>query len=371
MIKSQVKKIPTKHRKQGRNVFVGLSGGVDSSVAAYLLKKEGFNVTGVFIKVWHPDFLKCNWKEEKRDAMRVCAHLDIPFKMLDLEKEYKKDVVDYMIEKYKEGITPNPDVMCNKYVKFGGFYDWALKNGADFIATGHYAIKNEVEGKYQLLASKDKNKDQTYFLWTLTQKQLEKILFPIGHLQKEELRKIAKIAGLSTFDKKDSQGLCFIGKVDMRDFLKKFIKSEKGKVLDKKGNVIGTHEGAYFYTIGQRHGFIISKKNPEEKPLFVISKKIEKNTITVSEEQLPETDIGNRTDVVIENINWISKELINDKSIYSARIRYRQPLHDCKIKKINDKKWIVSFIEPTEPFSPGQSLVVYNNDICLGGGIIC
>jgi tRNA-specific 2-thiouridylase len=239
--------------KVGKKVYVGMSGGVDSSVSALLLKQAGYDVTGVFIKVWQPEFFECTWRQDRLDAMRVCAKLGIPFKTLNLEKEYKQDVVDYMIHEYKKGKTPNPDVMCNKYVKFGGFFDWAMEQGADFVATGHYArvakIATRVESKklkvksknkndykfniqnsiFQMLAGDDKNKDQTYFLWTLTQKQLSKTLFPIGDIEKPKVRKLAETYGLSTAVKKDSQGLCFIGKIDIKDFLKNYIKEKKGK----------------------------------------------------------------------------------------------------------------------------------------------
>ena len=236
-------------KKKTKKVFIGMSGGVDSSVSAALLKEHGYDVTGVFIKVWQPEFFECTWRADRLDAMRVCAKLDIPFLTLNLEKEYKKEVVDYMIDEYKAGRTPNPDVMCNKYIKFGGFFDFAMKHSADFIATGHYArVKKfprgetsgfnpspEVSprGTYQLLAGRDKNKDQSYFLWTLTQKQLQKTLFPIGDIDKPEVRKLAEKYGLATAVKKDSQGLCFIGKIDMKDFLKNYMKEKKGTTKKK------------------------------------------------------------------------------------------------------------------------------------------
>ncbi len=214
-----------------KKVFVGLSGGVDSSVSAALLQSQGYDVFGVFIKVWQPDFYECTWKEDRLDAMRVCAKLNIPFYTLDLEKEYKKEVVDYMIEEYKNGRTPNPDVMCNKYIKFGGFFDWAMSQGADFVATGHYARLNK---EHELVAGRDSNKDQSYFLWTLTKEQLSKTLFPVGDIEKTEVRKLAKKFGLPTAEKKDSQGLCFIGKVDMAEFLHHFIETKPGPVLNDK-----------------------------------------------------------------------------------------------------------------------------------------
>ena len=227
-----------------------MSGGVDSSVSAALLLQQGYEVVGVFIKVWQAEFLPCSWREERRDAMRIASMLGIPFLTLDLEKEYKEAVVDYMISEYGAGRVPNPDVMCNKYVKFGAFLDFALAHGADFIATGHYAqiqssvTSSQSRAKFKLLKGFDKEKDQSYFLWTLTEKELAHILFPIGHLEKGDVRALAHSFGLLNADKKDSQGLCFMGAVDMPEFLKHYLKTTKGDVYDKDGAVIGTHEGA-------------------------------------------------------------------------------------------------------------------------------
>jgi len=251
-----------------KKVFVGVSGGVDSSTSVALLKKQGYDVTGVFIKVWQPDFVECQWKEDRLDAMGVCADLGIPFLDLDLEEEYKSDVFDYMVSEYKQGRTPNPDVMCNKKIKFGGFLDFAKNKGADFIATGHYV---RWQGK-KLLMGVDKGKDQSYFLWTLTQDQLKYCIFPIGQYEKTKVRRLAKKFGLLTAQKKDSQGLCFVGKVDMKEFLQRFIPQKEGLVLNTDGQVIGVHEGIFFYTIGQRHGFKIKKKGVDDKPYYVVKR---------------------------------------------------------------------------------------------------
>jgi len=372
-------------------VYVGVSGGVDSSVSAYLLKEAGYFVTGVFIRVWYPDFLECNWKDERRDAMKVCAELGIPFKELDLEDVYKKEVADYMINEYKAGRTPNPDVMCNKYVKFEGFFDWAISEGADYVATGHYArissvdeirealstkhqITNKLElPKFQLLKGVDGNKDQSYFLWALTQKQLSKTLFPVGGLEKPEVRRIAKEAGLLTAEKKDSQGICFLGEVSMKEFLKKLAKPTKGKVLGEGGEEIGYHDGAILYTIGERHGFTITKKTPNDKPYFVVSKDIENNTITVSDNMGEQGPIFNATEVVLEKINWIN-EVPEENKKYSARIRYRQELQNCTIKYLrlsaSESLCICVFEEKQKATAVGQSVVVYDREVCLGGGII-
>ncbi len=364
-------KVKVQNKKQ--QVFVGLSGGVDSSVSAALLKDQGFDVTGVFIKVWHPDFLPCNWKEERRDAMRVCARLDIPFLTFDFEQEYKKEVVDYMIDEYKRGRTPNPDVMCNKEVKFGLFLKKALEMGADFVATGHYAQRGEVKSKgqevtYTLHESADKNKDQSYFLWTLNQKQLKYVLFPVGHLEKPQVRKLAEKYGLDTATKKDSQGLCFIGKVNMKDFLGNFIEGQKGDVLDHAGKIIGFHDGAVFYTMGQRHGFTITKKSPNDKPLYVISKDIKKNTITVSNKVDEKEYVFTARGLTLGQVNWVSEAPEVGKK-YLARIRYRQEAQTCEFTKIGKITELV-FDEVQNAVSLEQSVVVYDNEECLGGGVI-
>jgi tRNA-specific 2-thiouridylase len=347
-------------------VYVGLSGGVDSAVSAALLKKAGYDVTGVFIEVWQPDWIECNWKEDRRDAMRVAAHLHIPFINLDLIDEYKQGVIDYLLYEYKAGRTPNPDVMCNREVKFGAFWKWAKENGADFIATGHYAQNT----KKELLKGKDPNKDQSYFLWTLNQNDLDHVLFPVGHLLKSVVRRIASELGLPNFDKKDSQGLCFIGKIDLKEFLAHYIQSEPGNVLNEKGEIIGIHPGALFFTIGERHGFTINKKSPDDLPYYVIAKDIESNSITVSNRSAEVGPASNGQTITLNNINWINNLPVQDK-IYQARSRYRQELQNVTILINNDNaKAEVNFTKVQETLTPGQSLVIYDGEICLGGGVI-
>lgn len=394
-------------------VFVGLSGGVDSSVSAALLKKEGYEVTGVFIKAWTPEGYPCTWKEDRRSAMRAAAILDIPFITLDLEKEYKKEIVDYMIREYKEGNTPNPDVLCNKEIKFGHFLDFALKSGADFVATGHYCRKLEIKNskleKIELREGKDKNKDQSYFLWTLRQDQLKHTLFPIGHLQKSEVRKLAEKFGLPQATRKDSQGLCFLGQVDMKEFLSRYIKPKKGDVLNGNGEIIGEHPGAFFFTIGERHGFTITKKSREDSPMYVVSKDIKNNTLTVAPHQeisspksksikkslpkvslaKPEKNVMKKVwpslpkaseetrglfeeyfyQVLLSSVNWIEGKTPETDKEYFARIRYRQEKIKCKIKI---EKGIVYVLFKQKPWglSSGQSLVLYEADKMLGGGVI-
>ncbi len=337
-----------------KKVFVGLSGGVDSAVSAALLKEQGYAVTGVFIKVWQPDFLTCTWREERRDAMRVAARLKIPFLFFDFEKEYKEGVADYMIEEYRKGRTPNPDVMCNREIKFGAFWQKAKDMGADFIATGHYA-RNEGG---RLKEGVDKEKDQSYFLWTLTPKDLDHLLFPVGDLKKEEVRKLAKKFNLPVSDKKDSQGICFLGDVDLEEFLSHFIDTKAGDVLNVEGGVIGRHKGALFYTLGERHGFEITEKTPNSKALFVIGKNIEKNTITVSGKKS-----SDQKGISVENLSWVSMLVPSSRKL-EARIRYRQ---EKTLVTLNKDK--VKFVEP-QTASSGQSIVFYEGDTLLGGAII-
>ncbi|PJA33522.1 MAG: tRNA 2-thiouridine(34) synthase MnmA [Candidatus Zambryskibacteria bacterium CG_4_9_14_3_um_filter_40_16] len=367
-------KAPRRVKKIEKTVFVGLSGGVDSSVSAALLKQKGYKVTGVFIKGWYPDFLPCEWREERRDAMRVCAKLDIPFLTFDAEKDYKKNVIDYMVSEYKKGRTPNPDIMCNKHIKFGSFLNFAKKEGADFIATGHYARKKEYrmkndECRYELLEAQDKNKDQSYFLWTLTQKELKHTLFPIGHMQKAEVRILAKKFKLPTALKKDSQGICFLGKVDLKDFLNHYIATKSGAVLDMEGNKIGTHQGVNFLTIGQRHGFVINNKINHSKPLYVVSKNITKNTIVVSDNYKDKSNSQGSDTIILKKTNWINNKP-NKDNVYFVRFRYRQSLIKARVV-LKSKKYIVNLFEGFRDISEGQSVVVYDRKgVCAGGGII-
>ncbi len=337
-----------------------MSGGVDSSFSAALLLEQGYDVTGVFIKVWQPDFVECTWKEDRLDAMRTASQLGIPFVTLDLEKEYKRGVIDYMIEEYRAGRTPNPDVMCNREVKFGAFWQWAKSQGADYIATGHYAITDNDH----LFVSKDASKDQTYFLWTLTKDDLEHVLFPIGHMQKDKVRSEAEKRGLYTSKKKDSQGLCFIGTIDLKTLLKEFIKEVKGNVINEQGQVIGTHDGVMFYTIGERHGFVITKKSTDDAPYYVIRKDLNANTLTVSQNQ-PQ---ANPSDVMqLDSVN-LRKEVENGQT-YEARSRYRAPLVKVRMHLMNNQ-WTAEILEEGMTPTSGQSLVLYEGEKCLGGGIL-
>lgn len=363
-----------------------MSGGVDSSLSAVLLKEAGYEVVGVFIKTWHPDFLVCNEEDERRDAMRVAAYLDIPFLTFDFEKEYKKGVADYMIEEYKKGRTPNPDVMCNREVKFGAFLNKALSMGADFVATGHYAqIQNTSEvfsgprGKspdhsktpevFCMMKGVDPSKDQSYFLWTLKQEQLSKILFPVGHLPKKKVRTLAKKFKIPVAEKKDSQGICFLGDVDLKEFLKHYIPLKKGKVMNEKGEEIGYHDGAVFYTLGERHGFTITKKSPNDGAYYVVSKDIQKNILVVSQEKITKA-LQNSPDFLIHlnNVNWISN-VPNENTTYEAQIRYHGDFLPCTLKN-SSKDTVVVIFDKQVLVAPGQSIVIYKDTLCLGGGIV-
>lgn len=346
-----------------KTVFVGVSGGVDSSVSAALLRDQGYNVVGVFIRTWQPDFIECTWRDERRDAMRVCAHLGIPFLECDGEQAYKNGVAEYMISEYKIGRTPNPDVMCNREVKFGVFWDFAKSHGADFIATGHYA--QNINNK--LVKGDDESKDQSYFLWTLNVEDLEHTLFPIGHLPKSEVRKLAEKYKLPTATKKDSQGVCFLGPLDMKDFLSHYIEPRNGDVLNEKGEVIGSHDGAVFFTLGERHGFNITEKGTNDEPYYIISKDINKNTITVSQRSHHSCPTPENNEYTLIDSNLL-KDCIDLSKKYAAQIRYHGEFLDCTIS-FKGNNPIIMFDEPIL-VSAGQSIVVYDGEICLGGGII-
>lgn len=361
-----------------QKVFVGVSGGVDSSVALALLQMAGYDVTGVFLKVWSPDFLPCEWRDERRSAMRVCATLGVPFLTLDCENEYKEMVVDYMLSEYKAGRTPNPDVFCNKYVKFGVFLKKALEMGADFVATGHYAqISGGVSsGAHEvtpreicLLEALDKDKDQSYFLSQLGQHELSHALFPIGHLKKNDVRKLAHDFNLPTAEKKDSQGLCFIGKVDMKEFLKHYIEVKPGDVLNENGEKIGTHEGSELYTIGERHGFTITEKTDHDVPLFVISKDILQNTITVAPRVTLKERVSSPVEVSLEKVHWTSGKEVDLNKTYGVRFRYRQKKVESKIIKKNSG-YVMQPSDTQDDIASGQTAVIYDGDVCVGAGIV-
>jgi tRNA-specific 2-thiouridylase len=390
-------------------VYVAMSGGVDSSVAAALLKKQGYDVTGVFFKPWlSPEGRAfCNWRQDQQDAIRVAAKLGIKFKVWDFSKEYGEKVTKYMINSYRRGFTPNPDVMCNKEIKLGLFLKRALAEGADYIATGHYArLRREIPNtkfprrrasslrggqilnksknpktcklqtvNYKLLKGVDSNKDQSYFLWTLTQKQLKYCLFPIGDYTKPEVREMAKKFGLHTYAKKDSQGICFVGQLDVKEFLKEYIKPKRGEIklletgllpqldVGVDAKTIGYHDGAYYYTIGQRHGLDIKIGGG---PYFVAAKDVKKNIIYITtDEKKLATDIAK-----VEKLNWISYQPTLPAKA-GVKIRYRNETIPAELEEgAKPGTLVIKFKKPARAVTPGQSAVFYKGEEVLGGGII-
>ncbi|MFH1246467.1 MAG: tRNA 2-thiouridine(34) synthase MnmA [Candidatus Liptonbacteria bacterium] len=374
--------------KLSKTVFVAMSGGVDSSVAALLLKKQGYDVVGVFMRCYNLDGCA---ERDAEDARRVAEHLKIPFYTWDFKKEYKDRVVDYMVRGYRAGLTPNPDVMCNREIKFGLFLDKARAMGADYIATGHYVRLEKKRHSVShfsrsaksawpinaLYSARDTNKDQSYFLWSLTQNDLKYCLFPLGKLLKPEVRKIAARAGLPTAAKKDSQGICFLGKVSVEDFLKEYIPARRGDIVTVTGEKIGEHEGAYFYTIGQRHGLNLQQKNRllgvhgniDTKANYVAAKDIKKNKLVVAEGEFNEALFHKKISLV--EMNFISpRPGANSEVSAMARVRYRQPLGKA-ILKVRGKKGTLTFAVPQKFVAEGQSAVWYSKaGEMLGGGII-
>ncbi len=346
-------------------VFVGLSGGVDSSVAALRLKKRGYEVIGVFIKVWHPDWLICNWEEERLDAMAVAAHLNIPFLTCDATEAYRDEVAKYFINEYTAGRTPNPDVMCNKHVKFGAFKQFAEDYGADFIATGHYARRQDTETGAELHRGIDPDKDQTYFLWTLTKEQLAYTLLPVGDTIKDHIRTEAAQANIPTAQKKDSQGICFLGHVDIREFLSHYTTLTPGKVIDESGKVVGHHNGSLIYTPGQRHGLTITSADEKREPYYVQSKDITKNIVVVSTKKPitpPAHDIK-LSECVLRTPLTIGEQI-------EVQSRYRQKPFLAQVTNLTDATITLTVVTPTDTVVAGQSCVLYNGTLCIGGGII-
>ncbi|MBI2610008.1 tRNA 2-thiouridine(34) synthase MnmA [Candidatus Giovannonibacteria bacterium] len=348
------KKLSNKVSLRGRRkVFVAMSGGVDSSVAALMLKRKGYDVTGAHMICWEG----CENNQDKQDAMRVAAKLEIPFIVFDFRKEYRHKVYDYMINEYAAGRTPNPDVVCNSEIKFGIFLKRVLEMGADYIATGHYV--RGVGDKLRI--AKDLNKDQSYFLWKLTPEQISRSLFPIGEYFKREVRQIAKDAGLITAEKKDSQGLCFVGKLDFQEFLREVLPKREGAVVNSKGEVLGQHDGAQFFTLGQRHGL---KLGGNLRPLYVAEKNLETNTILAAEGS--DDPVLYKKEIEVGDLNLVSD--LPEKVL--VRIRYRQPLQKAHVHKLSTKIYKLFFDLPERGVASGQSAVFYEGENLLGGGII-
>ncbi|GGD85125.1 tRNA-specific 2-thiouridylase MnmA [Planktosalinus lacus] len=390
-----------------KRVVVGLSGGVDSSVAAYLLKEQGYEVIGLFMKNWHDDSVtisdECPWLEDSNDAMIVANKLGIPFQTVDLSEEYKERIVDYMFREYERGRTPNPDVLCNREIKFDVFLKIALDLGANFVATGHYCRKDTVTKDdktiHRLLAGKDPNKDQSYFLCQLSQEQLAKTLFPVGELLKPEVRQIAKEQGLVTADKRDSQGLCFIGKVRLPDFLQQQLKPKEGVIVEvpenspvfngqsatdenkllteskkfvytpQDGKVVGKHQGAHFFTKGQRKGLAVGGT---KDPLFIIETDVDNNIIYTGQGKNHPGLYRKGLFVKQDEIHWVREDLkLNEGETMEvqARIRYRQPLDQATLHQTDNGLYVL-FANPQSAITEGQFVAWYNDEELLGSGVI-
>ncbi len=350
-------------------VVIGMSGGVDSSVAALLLKEQGYDVVGIFMKNWDEkdEFGECSATEDYEDVRKVCDQIGIPYYTVNFEKEYWDRVFVYFLDEYKRGRTPNPDVLCNKEIKFKAFLDHALKLGADYLATGHYARVDYIDGEYKLLRGLDPGKDQTYFLCALNQYQLSKTMFPIGHLDKKRVREIARKAGLETANKKDSTGICFIGERDFDKFLSNYLPAQPGEIRSIDGKVLGKHNGLMYYTIGQRKGLGIGGRGTGE-PWFVAKKDIENNILYVVQgSNHPELFSKG---LIARDVNWISNKKPKETFECTAKFRYRQPDRDVKVQIKSEDKWEVLFKEPQKAITKGQFVVFYEGDVCLGGGII-
>lgn len=351
-------------------VMVALSGGVDSAVAALLLKQKGYDVTGIFMQNWETenDDPHCQAEQDLTDAYQVSQALEIPFKVVNFSKEYWQNVFQYCLDEYAAGRTPNPDILCNKEIKFKVLLAHALNLGADYLATGHYVRKcNNSPNKLQ--KGIDTNKDQSYFLYTINQKALSHALFPIGELKKSEVRDIAKKAGLMNHNKKDSTGICFIGERKFKTFLSEFLLATPGLMKTPEGKVIGKHDGLMFYTLGQRKGLNIGgRQDAKSSAWYVLDKDIENNTLIVGQGDHHPLLFSDQ--LICEKLHWINEEIPDISLTYSAKTRYRQPDQICKITPLNKELLQVDFKESQRAITPGQSIVFYHHDICLGGGII-
>jgi len=360
-------------KNNGRRVIVGMSGGVDSAVAAALLMKDDYEVIGLFMKNWEEDDAPeyCAAEQDLADAKSVCDLLGIRLETANFSHEYWENVFVHFLREYKVGRTPNPDILCNQEIKFKIFMDWALSLGADYIATGHYAQKSVFENHLSLQKGADPGKDQTYFLYTLGQKELMTSLFPVGHLQKNEVRAKASEMGLSVKDKKDSTGICFIGERRFRDFLNQYLPAKQGEIKTLDGETIGTHNGAMYYTIGQRNGLGIGGMNSEDntgQPWFVASKNVEKNLIYVV--QGHEHPALMTRIVITEKPTWVSGSPPILPLYCTAKTRYRQVDQPCLLMAYSDQHAQVKFNQPQRAIAPGQSLVFYKDEHCLGGAVI-
>ncbi|MGO0061453.1 tRNA 2-thiouridine(34) synthase MnmA [Brevibacillus fluminis] len=358
-------------RPEETRVFVGMSGGVDSSVSALLLKEQGYDVIGIFMKNWDDtdEFGHCTAEEDFQDVRRVCDQIGIPYYTVNFEKEYMEKVFQYFLEEYKAGRTPNPDVMCNREIKFGELLNKVMNLGADYIATGHYARVEQIDGEYKLLRGVDQNKDQTYFLNVLGQEQLAKTMFPIGHLPKQQVREIAERAGLATAKKKDSTGICFIGEKNFREFLSNYLPAKPGDIVTVDGEVIGRHDGLMYYTLGQRQGLGIGGGfGDNNQPWFVVDKDLPTNRLIVG--QGSDHPRLYSTSLLATNVSWVSDRPKEQVFTCTAKFRYRQPDQEVTVHLREDATCEVIFAKPQKAVTPGQAVVFYRGEECLGGGTI-
>lgn len=352
-------------------VIVGVSGGVDSSVSALLLKEQGYDVTGVFMKNWEEDDTEefCSAEDDIKDAQAICEQIGIPFKKINFAAEYWDYVFEYFLQEYGAGRTPNPDILCNKEIKFKAFLDYTKMLGGQFMATGHYTRKDFIDGKYRLLKGLDHNKDQSYFLYTLQQHQLKHALFPIGELEKPKVRAIAEKHGLVTHNKKDSTGICFIGERKFKEFLNKYLPAQPGIIEDENGIVIGKHHGLMYHTLGQRQGLGIGGvKNRPEEPWYVAQKDLDRNVLIAVQGHDHPLLLSNH--LLAEQMTWVAGMPPAQAFTCKAKTRYRQLDQRCEVNLDQNGNAGVSFEQAQRAVTPGQSLVLYDGDVCLGGGVI-
>ena len=353
-----------------KHIVVGLSGGVDSAVAAHLLKTAGHKVDAIFMKNWEEDDDEyCAASQDLEDAEKICEKLNIPLRTVNFSAEYWDEVFEYFLAEHRAGRTPNPDILCNTEIKFKAFLEFATELGAEKIATGHYARCQHAQHYHQLLTGKDQNKDQSYFLHGLNQNQLSKSLFPLGELDKSQVRQVAQELDLHIHDKKDSTGICFIGERKFTDFLKHYIDNNQGDIVDTEGNILGKHQGITFFTIGQRQGLGIGGlAHASDQPWYVVDKRLESNELVVAQ-GTDHPALFNHS-LIVEKMHWIDESYSKSLTSIQAKIRYRQAHQPCDAIELNDGRWQLDFEQPQRAVTPGQYAVLYNQQHCLGGGII-